>query len=139
MSSDAYAAPLRLELRPSSQRRWWRRLTHFAVLVSLPLLQSPWLALAVAVALLVSWRRTRAERETILLWHSDGRWTLFEDGAEFDATVAGLPFIQPWLVILPLRTGRQRRARRVVVFADILPAHDFRRLRVRLRAGGDAP
>ncbi len=98
------------------------------------MLQSPWLVAAVVVILLLSLYRSRAEPTITLLWHSDGRWTLFEDGSEMAVSLAEPPFIQPWLVILPLRVDAQRRARRIAIFPDMLPAQDFRRLRVRLRS-----
>lgn len=135
MSSNASAAALRLELQPSRQRRGWRWLTHLAVAATLPLLQSPWLTAAVAVAVLLSLYRARAEPYVTLLWHSDGHWTWFEDDGESEATLAEAPFVQPWLVILPLRLEGRRWIRRIAIFPDSLPEQDFRRLRVRLRSG----
>jgi hypothetical protein len=137
MSSNAYAAALRLELKPSRQHRWWRWLTHLAVATTLPMLQSPWLITAVAAVLLLSLYRSRTAPDITLLWHSDGRWTLFENGDETAVTLAESAFIQPWLVILPLRIGSQRRVQRIAIFQDMLPAQDFRRLRVRLRSRRD--
>ena len=133
MSSRESAAPLRLELRPSRRRRQWRRLTHLAALASLPLLQSCWLAAAVFGAVALSWHASRREPALTLLWQGDGRWSLFEDGGEYGAALAEHPFVQPWLVILPLRVEGLRRVRRIAVFPDSLPEQDFRRLRVRLR------
>lgn len=135
MSSNAYAAALRLELKPSRQRRHWRRLTHFLVAATLPMLQEPWLIAAVALVLLVSLYRSRTEPVITLLWDSDGRWSLFEDDCESEVTLAETPFVQPWLVILPLRMDGLQRARRIVIFPDMLPVQEFRRLRVRLRSG----
>ncbi|HEY9199754.1 MAG TPA: protein YgfX [Gammaproteobacteria bacterium] len=132
MSSNAYAAALRLELRPSRQRRGWHRLTHLAVLVSVPLLQSPWLMVAVLAAVAASWFRSHAEQKIILLWDSDGGWKLFEEAGESAAVLAAAPFVQSWLVILPLRMDGRHRVRHVVLFPDMLPAEEFRRLRVRL-------
>ncbi len=134
MSSNAYAAALRLELKPSRQCRWWRWLTHLAVAATLSMLQSPWLIVAVAVVLLLSLYRSRIEPAITLLWHGDGHWTMFEDGVETAVTLAESAFIQPWLVILPLRVDTQRRVQRIVIFPDMLPEQDFRRLRVRLRS-----
>ena len=137
MSSNAYAAALRLELKPSRQRRYWRWLTHLTVAATLPMLQSPWLVAAVVVILLLSLSRSRTEPAITLLWHGDGRWTLFEAGSKMAVSLAEPPFIQPWLVILPLRVDALRHARRITVFPDMLPAQDFRRLRVRLRSRRD--
>ena len=133
MSSNAYAAALRLELKPSRQRRWWRWLTHLAVAATLPMLQSPWLIAAVVVILLLNLYQSRAEPAITLLWHSDGRWTLFEAGSDMAVSLAEPPFIQSWLVILPLRVDAQHRARHIAIFPDMLPAQEFRRLRARLR------
>lgn len=133
MSSRESVAPLRLELRPSRRRRQWRRLTHLAALACLSLLQSFWLAAAVSGILALSWSSSRREPTFALLWHDDGRWSLFADGHESAATLAAAPFVQTWLVILTLRVEGQRRVRRIAVFPDNLPEQDFRRLRVRLR------
>ena len=135
MSSNVYAAALRLELQPSRQRRWWRSLTHLAVATTLPMLQSPWLITIVAFVLLLSLHRSRAEPAITLLWDSDGRWTIFENGGETTVTLAEPAFIQPWLVILPLRVDTQPCVRCVAVLPDMVPAQEFRRLRVRLRSG----
>jgi len=98
------------------------------------MLQSPWLIVAVAVVLLLSLYRSHIEPAITLLWHGDGHWTMFEDGVETAVTLAESAFIQPWLVILPLRVDTQRRVQRIVIFPDMLPEQDFRRLRVRLRS-----
>ena len=138
MSSNAYAAALRLELKPSRQRRYWRWLTHLSVVATLPMLQSFWLISAVAAVVLLSLYRSSTEPDITLLWHSDGRWSLFREGGETAATLAEAAFIQPWLVILPLRVDAQRRVQRIVIFPDMLPAQEFRRLRVKLRSRRDA-
>lgn len=143
MSSNTYAAPLRLEFAPSRRRVLWRRLTHGAAAATLPILPSPWLAVAVAALVLLSWYRSRAEPALTLLAHAEGQWTLFEADRVSEAVCAGAPFVQPWLIILPLRIGGRRRVRRIAVFPDMLPAREFRRLRVRLATehgrGPEAP
>jgi len=139
MSSNTYAAALRLELKPSRQRRYWRWLTHFAVVAALPMLQSFWLISAVAAVVLLSLYRSPTGPNITLLWHSDGRWSVFEKGGETAATLAEAAFIQPWWVILPLRVDAKRRVQRIAIFPDMLPAQDFRRLRVRLRSRHEAP
>lgn len=133
MSSNAYAAALRLDLAPSRLRRNWRRLAHLAAAATLPLLQSTGLAVVVASVVLFSLYRSRRAPEIGLLWDSDDRWTLYETAAATDAMLAGAAFIQPWLVILPLRRADSGRVQRIAIFPDMLPARDFRRLRVRLR------
>ena len=133
MSSNAYAAALRLEFKPSRQRRYWRWLTHLVVTATVPMLQSPWLIAVVVLVVLLSLYRSRTEPSITLLWHGDGRWTLFEDGGESEAVLAETPFVQTWLVILPLRVNNQYTVRRIALFPDTLPGDVFRRLRVRLR------
>ena len=137
MSSNAYAAALRLELAPSRRRRQWRWLTHAVVAATLPLLQSYWLIAAVACLLLYSLHRSRHDPALVLLWDSDGRWTLYEGTAATDATLAATAFAQPWLVILPLHRADNGRVQRIAIFPDMLPARDFRRLRVRLRGANE--
>lgn len=134
MSSRESAAPLPLELQPSRRRAHWRLLTHLAVLAGLPLLQSFWLAAAAFAVVSFSWYRSRREPAIGLRLRSDGGWSLFEDGVAVDAELAETPFVQTWLVILPLRVDGQRRIRRIAIFPDHLPEQDFRRLRVRLRS-----
>ena len=137
MSSNAYAAALRLELAPSRRRRQWRWLTHAVASATLPLLQSSWLIAAVACLLLYSLHRSRHDPALVLLWDSDGRWTLYEGTAATDATLAATAFAQPWLVILPLRRADNGRVQRIAIFPDMLPARDFRRLRVCLRGANE--
>lgn len=134
MSSDSSVPALRLELRPSRQRRLWRGLTHGAAAAVLPLLlQSPWVMAVAALILIVSWHSSSADASLTLLRHGDGHWKLFEGADEREAGLAEPPFVQPWLVIVPLRLDGRRRLRRIVIFPDMLPADDFRRLRVCLR------
>ncbi|MBI5463075.1 MAG: hypothetical protein HY941_12890 [Gammaproteobacteria bacterium] len=133
MSSNAYAAALRLELKPSRLRRYWRWLTHLIAIATVPMLQSFWLIAIVLTVVLLSLYRSRGAAEITLLWHSDGHWSLFENDSEIDAILAEGAFIQPWLVILPLRLDNRHRVRHIAIFPDMLPAQDFRRLRVRLR------
>lgn len=133
MSSNVFAAPLRLDLRPGRRRRIWRWLTHLAVLSTLPLLQSPWLMVVVLACLLLNLYRTRKTLPLTLLWQSDGQWTLFENGKAVSAQLTGSMFVQAWLVIVSLRSGNSRGLRYISLFPDELPESVFRRLRVRLR------
>ncbi len=134
MSFNTYAAALRLELKPSRQRRVWRLLSHLTIVATLPRLQSFWLGAAVAVVVLLSLYRSTTEPDITLLWHSDGRWTMFENGDETAVTLAESAFIQPWLVILPLHVDARHHVRRIAIFPDMLSTQEFRRLRVRLRS-----
>ena len=132
MSSNAFDAPLRLELVPSRRLRRWRLLVHGAGVLTVPLLQSPVLGVGVLVLLLVSFLR-RPILPSALLWRSDGQWECRIGGSVEPAVLATTAVVQPWLVILPLRCDERRRIRYLVILPDMLPAQDFRRLRVRLR------
>lgn len=132
MSSNAFGAPLRLELLPSRRLRQWRLLVHCAGVLTLPLLQSPLLGACVLVLLLVSFFR-RPFLPSTLLWRSDGQWQYRIGGPLEPAELAATAMVQPWLVILPLRCQGRRRIRHLVILPDMLPAQDFRRLRARLR------
>ncbi|MFN2308827.1 MAG: protein YgfX [Gammaproteobacteria bacterium] len=134
MSSSGYAAALRLEFKPSRLRRQWLWLVHLAAALTLPLLPTPGMAAAIAGLLLLSLYHTRRTPVITLLWDSAGRWTWYEDGVEVDAVLAGRAFIQPWLVVLPLRRADAGRVRPIAVFPDMLTADTFRHLRVRLRS-----
>lgn len=132
--SNAFEAPLRLELRPSRRLRRWLLAVHGAVAIVVPLLP-PWLGLAVLSAggasAALAWRAL-ARRPPLLLWHGDGRWELASDGGDTAAVLARPPFVHPQLVVLPLRSAHGGPIRPVVVLPDMLDITAFRRLRVRL-------
>lgn len=109
-----------------------------AALSTLPLLQSPWLMLVVLACLILSLYRTRTTSPFTLLWRNDDHWTLFENGEAVSAQLVGIAFVQPWLVILPLRPMSSRGMRYVSLFPDEVPETTFRRLRVRLRMHQEA-
>jgi hypothetical protein len=133
MSSNVFAAPLRLDVKPARRRRVWRWASHLAVFTTLPLLQSPWLMAVVLACLMLNLYRTRTASLLTLLWRSDDHWTLFENGKAASAQLEGVAFVQPWLVILPLRPVDSYRLRCIPLFPDELPEPAFRQLRVRLR------
>lgn len=132
MSSDAYVPPLRIELGPSRRLLLWRRATHLAALLTLPMLQSFLLAVAVAVLLGASFLYRR-EQPSLLLWRSDDVWELsLPDGSVRTAVIAGPAFVHPALVIVMLRDEQRSCCRRIIIVPDMLPKEIFRRLRVRL-------
>ena len=132
MSSDAYVPPLRIELGRSRRLRLWRRATHCAAALTLPLLQSFPLMAVVAVALGISLLR-RSRQPSLLLWRSDGIWELtLYDGSVQTAILHGPAFVHPALVIVPLYDEQRSRCHRLVVVPDMVPPETFRRLRVRL-------
>ncbi|HUT41831.1 MAG TPA: protein YgfX [Gammaproteobacteria bacterium] len=120
----------------------WLLLVHAAAALQLPFTTLPMPAmLLIATGILASlawhWPRqaSRAAPGCIhsLTWDGDGTCHLqLQDGAMRRATLCRTAFVQPWLVILHLRTGSRLR-RQLVILPDMLDPVTFRRLRVRLR------
>lgn len=132
--SNAFAAPLRLELRPSRQRRWLLLSVHLALLLPIPWLQHIGLQIGyVLIAFAGLYRHWHALLPSTLLWNSEGQWEIQLAAQVQPAQLAGVAFVQSWLVIVPLRVDNTRRVQRLAIFPDMLDAHSFRRLRVRLR------
>ena len=66
----------------------------------------------------------------------DGTWWLeAHSGLLQRAHPGGTRFVTAWWLLLPLRLGRWRAGPTLCLMRDILPADDFRRLRVRLLWG----
>jgi Membrane-bound toxin component of toxin-antitoxin system len=137
-----YATPLRLEPGRSVLLGGWLLVSHAGVAVLLPWLPlPPSVQLALGVLLLVDllwyWRcqvvRTARGALRSLTWQ-DGRSCRVQlaGGAEFEATLEPRAFVQPWLVILQLRTDRWHR-HHLLLLPDMLDAVTLRQLRVRLR------
>jgi len=135
--SDAFEAPLRLELRPSRSLRLWLIAVHAAVMLAVPLLPR-WPGLAVLFAAGasagVAWCRRR-QATPQLLWRGDGRWEAAAGGAGGTLRLARRPFVHARLVVIPLCPVEGGRTRHVLILPDMLDAATFRRLRVRLRYG----
>lgn len=135
--SDAFEAPLRLELRPSRSLRLWLIAVHATAMLSTPLLPR-WpgvaLLLVAAASAGAAWRRCRRAPPR-LLWRGDGSWERATDGGDETLRLARRPVVHPRLVVIPLRPVGGGRIRHVVVLPDMLDAAPFRRLRVRLRYG----
>lgn len=126
--------PARLELTP---RRSWLALmlwlaAAIGVAAGLSSLELPWWLLVPLLMLLFLGGRDlvwpRFGRET-LSW--DGRsWRLIRGGHETAVVDCRWEFVSRWLVVLSFR---QRRRRYWPVFADSVPATDFRNLLVLAR------
>lgn len=138
MSSPAFDAPLRLEVRPSRALRVALVLLHvLAALAALALLPlpAPWVLAGAAVLIAsggIEWRRARQHQR--LLWRADGAWE--HPGATGECRLHASTFVSPWLVVLALQDGR--RVRRWVLVRDALPPVVWRRLRARLHVAGPA-
>jgi hypothetical protein len=139
--SRTYAIPLRLE--PGTSRRLDRflALSHGAAFAVLPFSGLPLLPVtALALGIVFSWLRTR-RRDILrrdpdaiesLVWEEGNRWRVtLRSGQETGAALRPFVFLQPWLVILHFRHDGGRTTR-LVLLPDMLDAHSFRRLRVRL-------
>lgn len=136
MSSRASATPLVVDLRPSRALRALVALAHAGAWAALVPLGWTWAIAGAALlgpAAVAEWRALGTAGR--LLWHADGRWTLAGDGAGPAWRLARVTFLGPWVVVLVLRDGR--RVHRLALARDGVAAHQWRRLRVRLRLEGD--
>jgi hypothetical protein len=114
---------------------------HATALGILPFTQLPPLAIAAIAPLVVlsylhhhrlQVRRRAPRAITSLCWNSGNHWRLtLRSGKTITASLSPRLFIQPWLVILHLRTEHRRTAC-VVLLSDMLEPDEFRKLRVRL-------
>ncbi len=100
--------------------------------------------LAFSACVLISlWWALRRDRVgagiTGLQIKPDGSWIVHKGDAEEEATLLGSSLVNPWFVLLHLRTETRRLA--LLVCRDSLPPDAFRRLRVALkiadRSGGN--
>jgi hypothetical protein len=141
MSSSSYAAPLRLERRPSRYLLSAFLAVHgMALLVLMPLPVVWWikapLALAVLAQGIVCWRRqlvcASAAAVRQLVWTGGGSWELFKgDGVGRRARLLPGSYIHPWLVVLRFLM-EDRHGCAVVLPCDSLDPDSHRRLRVQL-------
>lgn len=140
MSYAGYATPLRIEPRPS---RWLAAAILFvyggAVLMTLLVPLSRWLAVPTAVAIAgAGWRTfvdrvlmSRAQAIIAVVWRDDGRWELqTRDGRRLPVALLPDSYVHPWLTVLNFRGAARRRS--VVLLPDSLDSQCYRRLRVRL-------
>ena len=141
-SWNAFAGPLRLELRPSRGLAlliWVPYLLAAGVVPGLdvPFAVSVGLLLACGASLVLQHRRHLPGRGTesvrAIEWLPDGRWRLLTGAGRWDAVLALPLYEQPFLVILSFRVAGRRRLLHVVILPDMVDADQFRRLRVRLR------
>lgn len=143
MSSPGYAAPLRLDLRPSPVLAAALISSHGGALALLATVPLPgWAAAALAVLVAASLLRALArhallwgrEAVTGLVWEGDGAWTLVtRAGSQSPCHLSADSYVGPRLTVLNF-TGPRRRS--VLVLPDRVAQEGFRRLRVRLMLEG---
>ena len=85
--------------------------------------------------------RTRRARSSASSSASIARCACTERaGRRIEGVVAGRLYVGAWLTTIVVRPdGKRRRARPLAILPDMLPADDFRRLRVLLRYGAQWP
>ncbi len=148
MSSGAYAAPLRLELRPSRVLATLLCALHAVAMLSvLPLSLEWWWRSALLSVVFLSLVHVLRRQALLaganavrgLLWESEGSWLLtLGDGRSCAAQLLPGAFVHPWLVVLNFKLeDAWWGSRAVVLCADGLDGQSHRRLRVRLRLAGD--
>lgn len=146
MSSSGYAAPLRLEPRPSRRLAGYLALAHGGALSFLPWLPLNAAAgslLAILIALCFARSYTsrvlmRGGRDIVgLMWTREGDWRLFErGGGERVCRLRADSHAHPALTVLNF-SGERRCS--VVLLPDSLDGEAYRRLRVRLGLHAPGP
>lgn len=115
---------------------------HGAVAVVLAFIDLPvgWTAMICLLLLLSLWHEVRkalrrgATSVVALRVANDDKLTFQQrDGEWRDAEVLGSSYVTAFLSVLNLQAAGERRQRHVVLLPDVLPADDYRRLRVWLR------
>jgi len=131
---------------------------HIAsLLVLFPLEFSVWVYLIISILLLGSallslqrigavnfslppWLDARANCVRQFAWDSDNLWRLrTREGTEFDVSLLPGSAVYAWMVVLNFKAqcvGSKARKFSILLTAQQLPAHEFRRLRVRLLQSG---
>lgn len=139
MSSPAYAAPLRLDLRRSRRLALYLAAAHAGALAFIPFLPLGNVTGALlAILVLLCLARSGSARVLMrgdgdvvaLVWERDGEWRLVERGGR--TRVCRLrpdSYVHPWLTVLNF-AGERRCS--VVLLPDSLDRDTYRRLRVRL-------
>lgn len=143
MSSKKYAAPLRLDLRPSLLLSLLVAAMHIVALASVWLLSLPsWLSVLASILLVYSaWHniahhalRRRANSIVALLWDEHDQWHLLtRAGERLQAMLSADSFVHPKLVVLNYKLPGRWRGRSVVIPADAMALQPLRQLRVRLK------
>lgn len=143
MSSNAYATPLTLELRPSRWLLGGLLLIHSisAVVVWLPMAMPWWLRPPLMLMVLWSaWHSIRLHAWqlspasiTRTVWLEQDWLVELNDGTQRDAQLLPGAYVSPALVVLGFRLAGQRWPRYLLLAPDSVDITTLRRLRVRLR------
>ena len=127
--------PLRVDLVPSRLRRAFIAVSFAAtacLMAALPLdaWLRGWTVLLIAALAAKAWRD---DAPVALIVRLDGTLALlWRNGTSMEAALMNGGYLGPRLVSIVYRPVGRRRSGVVLVLPDMLPADDFRRLRVRL-------
>ena len=128
--------PLRVDFERSRWRIRWIVASHGATALLLALLPRPWPVRGFAAVLVaaLALRALRNAPPAGLVLRMDATVVILEtDGRTTDAALTTESYTGTLVTTLVLRVPGKRTLRTCVVLPDMLPAEDFRRLRVRLR------
>lgn len=100
-----------------------------------------WLAVAGATRFAIRHHATLQAPDALVALRYDGSGALHVqsgNGTWHSARLLGNSCVTPWCAILNLRLAGKRCSRSMVIVPDAVDAQTFRRLRVRLRWGGES-
>ena len=128
--------PLRVDFAPSGLRSCWVWTSHGAtgLLFALLPVSLPMRAFALLLVVALALRAARSDGPAGLVVRIDGTLVILErDGHATEAVLAAGGYTGAFVTTILMRENDTRRRRTCLVLPDMLPAADFRRLRVRLR------
>ena len=138
--SNGFGMTVDLRLQPSLRALRLIFALHVVCIGLLPFAVPPgWPMLVLLAAFAGSWFSLRrhpslgfgSRAVTRIVWHSDGTWSYFINGAEHRAELMRGSLVHPRLLVLCFRSAEGRRAARVIA-GDEGPEDVLRRLRARL-------
>lgn len=141
MSSNAYATPLRLDLKPSVILARLTGAAYLCALAAMVLSGIEFWQKALAGLLLAGGGifhllgyplGNNRHRIRSLVWNSGTAWEIVRKDSGESASLGPETLVFAWLVILQLKP-EQGRWLYLPILPDMLDKDDFRRLRVRLR------
>lgn len=145
MLSRKYAAPLRLELRPSLQVTLYLSAVHALALLAVALIPLPFVAMVGLVTCVLAGGLYTVRRHGLLVarsaitqivWDREGRWWLTTRGQDvLECELARDSYLHPRAIVLSFRRARFARCA-AVISGDRLDPETFRRLYVRLTIEG---
>ncbi|QKT02408.1 hypothetical protein HUS23_00395 [Ectothiorhodospiraceae bacterium 2226] len=147
MSSNTYAAPLRLEWRPCPRTALVLGAVHLGALAAVGASALP-LGLKALAIVLVGWSLVRVLRRhawplapdavVALDWDAEDRWWLHtRAGSVLEGRLLPEVYVSAGLVVLPFKTAAGPRS--VLLHPGRVEGEGLRRLRVRLRISAPSP